>query len=192
MAEIDSLGNSFYFSGLQNATNEALKNRKSEKLNQANKTKSKKFSDLLKNDEVQPEFQANGLPPEILELSFDDAVVYLKDQVDNAGNDLSENLSPENLQKFKKSVSQFIKFIVANNFEVSTKRPRRPQFTSPVNYFSNYNTKARLKDPKVQVNIINEKLDALTREMLNTQMNNLKLLQQVDEIKGLIVDLLSD
>ena len=38
---------------------------------------------------------------------------------------------------------------------------------------------------------INEKLDALARETLSTQMNNLKLLAQVNEIKGLIVDLMS-
>jgi len=189
MAEIDSLGSNFYYSGIQNASNESLKNRKTDKSERTSKTK---FSSLLnKTEEQAEEFQSNGLPPEIQSLSFDDAVIFLKDRVDNSGNALSEEFSQENLENFKKSVSQFIKFIVDNNFEVSSKKSRRPQFVSPVNFFSTYNTKARLKDPKVQVNVINEKLDNLARDMLNTQMNNLKLLQQVDEIKGLIVDLLS-
>ena len=38
--------------------------------------------------------------------------------------------------------------------------------------------------------IINEKLDAMTRGLLNNQKNNLKLLEQINEIKGLIVDLM--
>ena len=47
-------------------------------------------------------------------------------------------------------------------------------------------------DPYIEkVRTINEKLDALTRETLSNQMNNLKLLAQVNEIKGLIVDLMS-
>ena len=93
---------------------------------------------------------------------------------------------------YQTEVGQFIKFIVENNFEVSSKRPRRPQFVSPIGVFSNYNSKPRLKDPKVQIEVINEKLDNLTRDMLSTQMSNLKILAQVNEIKGLVIDLLRE
>ena len=96
------------------------------------------------------------------------------------------------MKKFKEAVGQFIKFIVDNNFEVSSKKNRRSQFVSPVGFFSNYNTKPRLKDPKVQINVINEKLDDLTRDMLSNQTSNLKILAQINEIKGLVIDLLSD
>lgn len=189
MAEIDSLGTSYYYSGIQNSTNEALKNKKAEK---SSETKKSRFSELLKTkEEPEADFETKGLPPEIAAMSFDDAVIYLKDAVDNAGNALSESVTSENIDSFKKSVSQFISFVIANNYEINSRKPRRPQFVSPVNYFANYNTKPRLKDPKVQIEVINKKLDELARETMSQQMNNLKILAQVDEIKGLIIDLMS-
>jgi uncharacterized protein YaaR (DUF327 family) len=36
---------------------------------------------------------------------------------------------------------------------------------------------------------INEKLEALTREILSEQQDNLRILQMVDDIRGLLVDL---
>ena len=57
-------------------------------------------------------------------------------------------------------------------------------------FFSNYNTKLRPKDPRVNVELINKNLDNLARSMLQNQKDNLKLLAQIDEIKGLIVDLM--
>ena len=123
-------------------------------------------------------------------MSIDEAAIFLRDRVDNAGNALSDEMTKENLENFKQAVGQFIRFIVENNFEVNARKPRRMQIVSPTSFFSNYSMPAHPKDPKVQVNIINEKLDALTRDMLNTQMNNLKILNQINEIKGLVVDLL--
>lgn len=190
MSEVDSLGSNLFYAGVQNSTNEALKQRKSEKISG---TKKSKFRDLLKTESAETEssFVTKGLPPEIQEMSFDDAAVYLKDAVDMAGDVLSQEINNENIQKFKQAVSNFITFIVENNYEVSSKKPRRMTIVSPVNFFSTYNTKGHLADPKVQVKVINEKLDLLAQSMLDAQRNNLKILEQVDEIKGLIVDLMS-
>lgn len=191
MSEVDSLGTAYYYSGVQNSTNEALKNRKSEK---TDKTKKSSFAQFLKTDtENEPSFKTVGLPPEIQSMTMEDAAVFLKDAVDMAGNDLSTEVSRENIEKFKKAVTQFVSFVVQNNYEVTKNKPKRPKFVSPVGMFSNYNTTPRMKDPKVQINIINQKLDAMMRETLHTQSNqgNFKILQQADEIKGLIVDLLS-
>ena len=186
MAEIDSLGNNFYYAGVQNSSSQ-LKNQKAEK---SQKTTKSRFSELIKGEKTEENIETKGLPPEIRTMSLDDAVIFLRDRVDLAGNDLSESSTQENLEKFKEAVGQFIRFIVDNNFEVTSKKTRRPQFVSPIGFFSNYNTKPRLKDPKVQIEVINEKLDNLTRDMLSTQMSNLKILAQVNEIKGLVVDLL--
>lgn len=189
MSEIDSLSPNMYYAGVQNSTNEAIKQRKAEK---SSSTKRTKFSELLKTESEQTEtFAIKGLPPEIAKMSFEDAAIYLKDAVDNAGNLLEKEVSPENIQEFKKAVSNFLTFIIENNFEVVAKKSRRKVIVSPVNFFSTYNTKGHLADPKIQVNVINKKLDELTQMTLETQMNNFKILQQIDEIKGLIVDLMS-
>lgn len=198
MAEIDSLGTNYYYSGVQNASNEAIKrNTKKEETQKAGTARKVKFGDMLKgSEEVQPHFVAEGLPAEIRAMSIDDAAVYLADAVSNAGNDFSEEQTQENLDKFKQAVSQFIRFVIENNFQVDSRRKKNRLgkdmiVPSQSNFFSNYTIPPHRIDPKVSIKVINEKLDALTRETLSNQMNNLKILAKVNEIKGLIVDLMS-
>ena len=197
MAEIDSLGTSYYYTGVQNSTNEAIKkNQKNEK---TGSTRRLKFSELLKGEdsEAQANAVAQGLPPEIATMSIDDAAIFLKDAVDNAGNALSESVTKENIEQFKTAVRQFVTFIVNNNFEVSSHR-KKNRYTgkdqivpSRTNFFSNYTLPPHRIDPKYQIEIINKKLDELTRETLAMQMDNMKILAKANEIKGLIIDLMS-
>ena len=192
MAEIDSLGTNFYYAGVQNSSNQALKNQKAEK---SQKTTKSKFSDLVKsNQSDNAEETNNGLPSIISTMSIEDAAIYLKDAVDNAGNDFSDNQSEENLEKFKSSVRNFIKFLVENNYEISSysKRLRRP-VPSRLFYFSSYSVPPKKEQTiKFKAETINQKLDDLARETLSTQMDNLKILAQVNEIKGLVLDLLRE
>lgn len=196
MAEVDSLGTNFYYAGTQSATNEALKkNQKNERTSSARKPK---FSELLKSEagENQTEIIMRGLPPEISGMSVDDAAIFLKDAVDNAGNDLSESLTKENIEKFKTSVRQFVTFVVSNNFEVTARRKKNRMgkdmiVPSRTNFFSNYTLPPHRIDPKYQIQIINAKLDEFTRATLENQIDNLKILAQANEIKGLIIDLMS-
>ena len=184
MSDINPLGASTYYGGLQNATSQAAK--ESKKTESSTKIK---FSELLKaKKQGNSDIEAAGFPPEIAEMSIEDAAVFLKDAVDLAGNEVAASASTENLLKFKKSVKQFIEFVVLNNYEVKTKK--RHGVSQPMQYFSKYNEKVRPKDPRMIVTTINEKLDAMTRAMLIDQKNNLQLLAQVNEIKGLIIDLM--
>lgn len=193
MAEIDSLGTNYYYSGVQNAGSQAVK--KNQKKEELSKTKKSKFSEILaKNKETEPQFSVNGMPPEIANMTIEETAIYLKDAVDMAGNDLSEEVTTETIQNFKKAVRQFITFVVDNNFEVSSHRKKRNgkvlMVPSKTNFFSNYDLPMHPIDPKYQISIINEKLDALTRATLEGNMNNLRILASADEIKGLIVDLM--
>ena len=196
MAEIDSLGSNYYYSGVQNASNEAIKrNTKKEEVRKSASTRKLDFGKLLKGEETEePQFITTGLPPEIRTMSIDDAAVYLADAVGNAGNDFSNNQTEENLEKFKTAVSQFIRFIVANNFDVNninSPKKRRPQQPPRLFVFSDYSLPKGNPRQKVSIEVINKKLDELARETLSAQSDNLKILAQVNEIKGLIVDLRS-
>lgn len=194
MSEIDTL-NSLNFAGVQNSTNPALKNKKTEKTNQ---TKKSKFSELLKSKEKEEiSFQTVGLPTEVESMTLEEAAVFLKDAVDNAGNALAEELTQKNLEEFKKTIRQFITFVEKNNFEIETKisvnrRTRKPLMVSPSPFFSSYNLPPHTQK-KTNITVINKKLDELTQEMLETQManGNFNALTRINEIKGLIVDLLS-
>ncbi|BDC92344.1 hypothetical protein SAMN04487977_102260 [Treponema bryantii] len=196
MAEIDSLGSNYYYSGVQNASNEAIKrNTKKEEVRKTGNAKKLDFGKLLKGEEVEePQFIAEGLPLEVQAMSIDDAAVYLADAVGTAGNDFSDNQTQENLERFKTAVSQFIRFVVVNNFNVNnlnSPKKRRPAQPPRLFVFSDYTLPKGKPRQKVSVEIINQKLDALARETLSNQSDNLKILAQVNEIKGLIVDLMS-
>ena len=198
MAEIDSLGTNYYYSGVQNASNEAIKrNTKNEETEKTGKARKLDFGKLLKNQETEEtQFIAEGLdlPPEVRAMSIDDAAVFLADAVSMAGNDFSDQQTQENLERFKKSVSQFIRFVIVNNFNVSninSPKKRRPQQPPRLFVFSDYSLPKGNPIQKVSIEIINKKLDELVKETLSAQSNNLKILEQVNEIKGLIVDLMS-
>lgn len=195
MAEIDSLGTNYYYAGVQNASNNGVK--RNNKAGKSSKVKKSRFSDFLKTEkEAETGLATQGLPPEIATMSIDEAAVYLKDAVDLAGNDLSEEVTQENVEKFKTAVTQFITFVINNNFEVTSKRKKNRlgkdmMVPSRTNFFSDYALPPHRIDPRYQINTINEKLDALARMTLETQMDNLKILAKANEIKGLIVDLMS-
>ena len=189
MSDINPLGASTYYSGLQNATSQAAKNAQKEKTSSASKVK---FSEILKSGsktQAERDVEAAGFPPEIAGMSIEDAAVFLKDAVDTAGNKLAEAATTENIVAFRDSVRQFIKYIVENNY-LEHKKEFRHKLSAPQQIFSKYNTKPRPKDPRVIIETINQKLDSMVRDTLTQQSSNLKILERANEIKGLIVDLM--
>ncbi|MBR5400740.1 MAG: YaaR family protein [Treponema sp.] len=188
MSEINPLGASTYYSGLQNATSQAAKEQKKDK---TRKTGQLSFSQILQSKgHSQEELKAMsaGYPPEIAKMSIEDAAVFLRDKVDTAGNALSISATTENIQAFRESVQLFIKYIVDNNYLEHRKQLRG--FSSPLHNFSNFNQKKRPRDPRLTIETINQKLDSMVRDTLSQQAGNLKMLDRVNEIKGLIVDLM--
>lgn len=195
MSEIDSLNASTYYSGVQNSSSEAVKkNKKNEEIKSSKKTR---FSDILNHtDNNEAEFSVAGLPPEVATMPIEDAAIFLKDAVDNTGNDLADEINEENLKKFRTAVSQFLLFVVNNNYEVKSHRKKNSLgrdkiVPSRTNFFSNYSLPPHRIDPRYQIKVINEKLSALTAATLDSQRDNLLILAQIDSIKGLIIDLMS-
>ena len=190
MSDINPLGASTYYSGLQNATSQAAKDAK--KNEKSSSTSKIRFSEILKSGsktEAELQAEAAGYPSEIANLSIEEASVFLKDLVDKAGNKLSENQNAQNIAEFKNSVRLFIKYVVENNY-IEYKKEMRGKFSMPMQRFSKFNDMPRPKDPRVIIQTINQKLDDMVRDTMHMQMNNLKILEQANEIKGLIIDLM--
>lgn len=188
MNDINPLG-STYYAGVQNAASQLNKATKKEKTESTSKLK---FADFFKTEKTEST-NPFGLPPEIQSMSVEDAAIFLKDRVDEAGNLLNESVSDENVARFKKTVQQFVTFVINNNYEINKKQNRRMDLTSPVGMFgfSKYSVPRNKRPPRVQIELINKKLDELTRGMLYNQRDNLKILASANEIKGLIVDLVA-
>lgn len=186
MSDINALGASNYYSGIQNASSEVIRNNQKEKIS---KEKKVSFKDIFKTKEennVEP--STINLPSEIRNMSVEEAAIFLKDAVDIAGDALSNSPTGENIKEFKSKVQQFIHFVIQQNFVITAKQ--RNRMVTSTGLFSNYQLPPHKKDPRVQIELINTKLDEMTRATLSNQINNLKLLEQVNEIKGLIIDLM--
>lgn len=187
MSELNPLSSSTYYSGIQNASSEVSKELKKEKINQSKKTK---FVDLVKESSNEFATEKAKLPEEIKNLPIEEALILLKDKLDMSGNEFANSPTTQNLELFRNNVKNFIQFLLDNNFEVTKSRPKAKGTPSRLFFFSNYSVAPPKKLPRTQINIINQKLDELARITMLNQNKNLKLLDQVNEIKGLIVDLM--
>lgn len=142
------------------------------------KNQKSSFKNVFQKLQQSSELVSEGLPAEIAGMETQEAVNFLKDAMDSAGEELKSFQSAENMEKFRKKVSQFMKYIVKTNYNFVRTRPQK-----------------RLRNGRVinslyQIEVIDKKLNQLASEMLFTHRKNLNLLARVEEIQGLILDLL--
>lgn len=123
--------------------------------------------------------QQGGFPKEIAGLDTEEAAVYLKDRADMAADVLKEHQTPKEFEEYRKCVSQFLRYIVKNNFAVH-RRDRR-----------GYTKRGRELTPQYKITIINEKLDEMAKWILSSHKDTLGLLARVEEIRGLIIDIMA-
>jgi uncharacterized protein len=177
MSSIDQINNtSLYFSSVSSVAGEAAKETK-KKEKAAGGSKVNIFTAALKKNEEINELVSAGLPPEIAEMSMEDAVAFLKDRVTMAGDELTGKMTGEAFAKYRQAVSQLMKYVVKFSFELEQHKRLPDKRTH------------REKAPFVNIEVINSKLDELASEILANQADKLKLLKRVEEIQGLIVDM---
>jgi uncharacterized protein len=174
MTAIETVNQSLYFSATAASQEFAKKTQKKEKL--PGKTS---FSGILKKSQEEADLISEGLPPEIAGMEDEEALVFLKDEVDIAGDALKSNQGLAALEQYRKKISQLMKFITRNNFAVI--EHKRHGFTR----------KGRPVDPYIQIKVINDKINNLTTDMIYNHADNLRLLAGIEEINGLIIDLLA-
>jgi uncharacterized protein YaaR (DUF327 family) len=100
----------------------------------------------------------------------------LLDEVHEIGEILVESQSLENIKRYRRAVRSFLDYIVSNMLAVEEQISgnnilRRKRFT--------------------QVKIIDGRLERLVAEVLQNQGKQLDLLERIDEIHGLLVDLIT-
>ncbi len=186
MNTIDPLNSSLYFTAAANASKEAQKEQ--DKLKTA-KTKKSPFTSMLEKQQEIEDLASQGLPPEIAGMDEEEAVIFLKDALDIAADKLEEKQTAENFREFRKTVSQFFKYIEKNNFEVTKKKRLRSRMTVKK---SVYNTVKRMPDPYCQIKIVNQRLDEMASMILQNHADKISMLNKIGEIKGLIVDFFAE
>ena len=161
MARIDSLGEAYQY---------PVPDRK--KTGKKEKTQRREFSRLVDSASEEAEVSAED---------FDDAdrrrsIEELLDAVFSAGEQLKKNGTMEAIKTYRHQVRAFVKFAVAHSIAVE-------ETTSGANIMK--------RKRFTLVKVIDEKLEALAASVLAAQRDQLAILAQIDEINGLLVDLVS-
>lgn len=183
MAGVDAInGQSLYFAAAQAAAHQQAKEALKE--NKTTAVKKPSFSNMLELSKEEAELINDGLPVELAGKTEEEAIVFLKDEVDIAGEELTANPSIEQINNYRKKIGNFMKYVSKNNYEVLTKQRRyrgRPFIDKKTGKPAYY----------VQIGTINEKLDQLTRDLIYNHSEQINILSRVEEINGLIVDLMA-
>lgn len=174
MAGIDSF-NPLFYSQSAAALEAAKRNKKEEEQKKTGKVKTR-FADLLHKAEEIPATDPD-LPIEIASMEFDEAVAFLMDEVTMAGEELKNSPLPECYESYKKKITQFLHFVEKNTYDIENQLGiRSPRFKNRKKY--------------IIVTVVNEKLEQLARDIMFIQSSQISMLAKVEEIKGLLVDLL--
>ncbi len=101
----------------------------------------------------------------------------LLDEIHEAGEALNEVPTLENVKNYKGSVSRFLKFVVKNSLKTETTAG------------ANFNPLKKQKRYTI-IRVVDEKLERLAAGILQNQSDKLYILEKIEEINGLIVNLL--
>ncbi|MDR2029835.1 MAG: DUF327 family protein [Treponema sp.] len=129
-----------------------------------------RFSSVLK-EAAQTE-QAEALPDY---PASEEALRELLDDVHSFGDELKRRPFPEEIKQYKRAVRNFLHYVVENGYTIEERT-------------SGVNLKKRKKFTLVQV--VDRKLESLAASILANQVSQIELLARIDEIAGLLVDLL--
>jgi len=154
---------------LQTSLLSGLLNRKPEKRPGALK-KAPAFGRLLETAQKAEE------GPALADVPFSEAAAAeLLDSVHVSGDALKKDASLENIKAYKKAVRDFIHYVVESVYETREQSSgrnilKRKKFTT--------------------ITVIDEKLERFAAEIMSAQRDKLDILGRLEEIRGLLVDLL--
>ena len=113
----------------------------------------------------------------------------LMDEVRSAGDTLRGRPFPDEIIRYKQAVRNFMHYIVENCYslehEAGIRRSQRPGYSGPR---GTPESMEQLRYTKIQV--IDKKLEDMAAMLLASQMPQLELASRLEEIKGLLIDLM--
>lgn len=158
-------------SSLQTKTAQAEKDKK----------KPNKFKEILKS--VLPQIEQKNeedIIDQISRLSQEEAIALLQDHVRSAGDTLKSRQNPETILRYKQAVKNFVAYVTREAYDVKT---RTHVYRDKTNHLRPH--------PFTQIVVINEKLDQFADELLRDQKSQLFILERLEELYGLLIDLIT-
>jgi uncharacterized protein YaaR (DUF327 family) len=129
------------------------------------------FSRLLETRNAEAMAEAGALPDY---PPSEETLRELLDDVHSAGDALKQRPLAEEIKQYKRAVRHFLHYVVENGYGIKTE-----------NYLFKHE-----KRRKVQIEVVDQKLEQLASGILSGQLGQVELLARLDEITGLLVDLM--
>ena len=108
----------------------------------------------------------------------------LMDEVHNAGDALSKRPFPPEIAAYRNAIRNFIHYVVENSYGIEEVSGKVKIIKGPDGM------DIRKPQPHKIIRIIDSRLEDMASAILRGQLNQLQILEKLDEIKGLLVDLL--
>jgi uncharacterized protein YaaR (DUF327 family) len=149
------------------------------------------FTDFLTKDDrdaltLEPENAASAA------TSGGGALTSMLDKVHDAGDALSKRPFPEEIKRYRSAVQKFMRYVIDNAYSIKEDtgipNSEKAGFSGAYRKHDPESRRARNKYSSVQ--IIDQKLDRLAADIMTGQMRQINLLKNIEEINGLLVDLL--
>ena len=99
----------------------------------------------------------------------------MKKEIDEQGKLLSDRVDVKELEKYRRLIREFLDEIVSNGYTFSREDA--------------YASRGRHRYIAT-VKIVDEKLDALGKEVMKEQADKIEILNKIDDIRGLLLDLM--
>jgi len=119
----------------------------------------------------------------------DESVNILMDEVRDAGDRLKSRPFGEEIMRYKQAVRNFINYVVQNcyskEYEEGILNKLKPGFKG-----RRSTPEATERNHYVKIQVIDKKLEDLAAMLLSSQAPQMELVSRLEEIKGLLVDLL--
>lgn len=170
---VGSFDSSTVASYLPLSSSQFFKTKDEKKLSNEKIDRTKRFKDILKETFIK-DSSLNGVAN--TNLSEEELIVKMQDEVYATGDALVDMISMENILAYKKAIKNFVEYILEKAYDVE-------------NIITGGRDPSKKKAWTI-VKVINTKLDKLISDLMYNQLKKIDVLERIDEIKGLIVDLI--
>jgi len=181
MAKVDGTDPSLYMNPA--AYSQVKDDKKTKDLRKSDKTNFSQIYDNLLGKTADQIGPLKNLP------ASEEAVSQLMDEVRDAGDSLKHRPLPEEIMRYKQAVRNFINYIIQNVYSKEYEEGL-PAFLKPGFKGKRGTPEAMEGKQYVKIQVIDKKLEELASMLLHSQARQLELTSRLEEIKGLLVDLL--
>jgi len=181
MAKVDGTDPSLYMN--PSAYSRVKDDRKAKDLRRSEKTGFSRIYDNLMSKTADQIGPLRDLPVS------EDTVNKLMDDVRDAGDNLRNRPLPDEIMRYKQAVRNFMNYIVQNVYSKEYEEGL-PAFLKPGFKGRRGTPEAMEGKQYVKIQVIDKKLEELASMLLSSQARQLELTSRLEEIKGLLIDLL--